>query len=417
MSASRKSDKQRMKIALTNANIWESSQQPTYQGAVVVSDGRIASTHRQGDPLPEVDRTIDAEGGTVMPGLIDGHDHQTYHNTFGPLPMQWRLSRDEQVIRSVIAACDTLRHGITSIREMGAVGATNLSLQRAQQQGVIVGPRIFSCGMPLSITGGHAYEICIEVDGIDAVRAVARQQLKDGADFVKVMASNEQPMPHQQQQTVPQFSLDELRAAADEAHDAGVRLCAHVCGTKALERCLDAGVDSIEHGIYLNRELAQRMKEQGTFYTPTLGIYRANTYPHWMRGGAKAAFCRQLVEDHRASFVHALDVGLRWTIGTDAIVPLVDEMQFLVDEGLSLETVLEAVTITNSQLIERDDELGAVKPGKLADLIVVEGDPLRDLGALKNIRLIMQEGLVFLPDQLLPMLPSETPLAAEDNLR
>jgi len=406
-----------MKIALTNATVWESVRQSTYQGAVVVSDGRIVSTHRQGEPLPDVNRTIDVEGGTLMSGLIDCHDHQTYHNTFGPLPMQWRLPRDQQVIRSVIAACDTLRHGITSIREMGAVGATNLAIKSAQRQGVIVGPRVFSCGMPLSITGGHAFEICMEVDGIDGVRAAARQQLKDGADFVKVMASNEQPMPFQQQQTVPQFSLDELRAAADEAHDAGVRLCAHVCGSKAIERCLDAGVDSIEHGIYLNRDLAQRMKEQETFFTPTLGIYRANTYPHWMRGGAKAAFCRQLVEDHRSSMVHALDVGLRWTIGTDAIVPLVDEMQFLVDAGLSLTTVLEAVTETNAQLIEQHDQLGTLKPGMRADLIVIEGDPLKGLSALKQIRLILQDGVVYLPEQLLPMLPSTTPPEADDNLR
>jgi imidazolonepropionase-like amidohydrolase len=310
-----------------------------------------------------------------------------------------------------------LRHGITSIREMGAVGGTNHSLHSAQREGLIVGPRLFSCGMALAITGGHAYEISIEVDGIDAVRTAARAQLKDGADFIKVMASNEPPMPNQQEQTVPQFSLDELRVAADEAHDAGVHLCAHVCGSKAIERCLDAGVDSIEHGVYLNRDLAQRMKEQGTFYTPTLGIYRANTYPHWLRGGAKAAFCRQVVEDHRASFVHALDAGLRWTVGTDAIVPLVDEMQFLVDEGLSLETVLEAVIVTNAQLIERESELGAVKPGRTADLIVVDGDPLTDLSALKRIRLIMQEGVVFLPDQLLPMLPSETAPPPADNLR
>ena len=284
-----------------------------------------------------MDRTIDVEGGTVMPGLIDCHDHQTYHNTFGPLPTQWRLPRDQQIIRSVIAACDALRHGITSIREMGAPGATNLSIKRAQQAGTLVGPRVFTCGMPLSITGGHAYEICVEVDGMDAVRAAAREQLKNGADFVKVMASNEQPMPGQHQQTVPQFSLDELRAAADEAHDPGVRLCAHVCGTEAIERCLDAGVDSIEHGIYLNRDLAQRMKEQGTFFTPTLGIYRANTIPHWLRGHAKAVFCRRLVEDHRASFVHALQAELRWTVGTDAVVPMLDEMLFLVDDGLSRE--------------------------------------------------------------------------------
>ena len=406
-----------MKTTLTNAKIWDGTGQSTFAGTIVIADDRIESVLPEADPLPVVDHTIDVAGQTVLPGLIDCHDHQTYHNTFGPLPMQWRLPRDQQVIRSVVAACDALRHGITSIREMGAVGATNLSMKHAQERGVIVGPRMVTCGMPLAITGGHAYEICVEVDGIDGVRAAARQQLKDGADFVKLMASNEQPLPRQQQQTVPQFTLDELRAAADEAHDAGVKVCVHVCGTEAIGRCLDAGVDSIEHGIYLNRDLAQRMKEQGTFYTPTLGIYRANADPHWMRGAGKQAFCRRLVEDHRSSFVHALEVGLRWSVGTDAIVPLVDEMQFLVDEGLNREVVLTAATRTNAELLEREHELGTLEPGKLADLIVVDGDPLQDFAALKRVSKIMQGGVIFQPESLLPMLPAAEPSAAEDNLR
>ena len=163
-----------MRIALTNANIWNGTGRATYSGGVVVADDRIESVLSEDDSLPAVDRTIDVEGHTILPGMIDCHDHQTYHNTFGTLPAQWRLPRDQQVIRSVVAACDALRHGITAIREMGAVGATNLSMKHAQERGVIVGPRMVTCGMPLAVTGGHAYEICVEVDGMDGVRASTR---------------------------------------------------------------------------------------------------------------------------------------------------------------------------------------------------------------------------------------------------
>lgn len=406
-----------MKLLITAATILDGTGAAPRRGRVLVSDGRIASVQDEAGAPPQAERTIDAAGATLLPGLIDGHDHQTYHNTFGPLPRQWRLPRDQLVIRSCVAACDALRHGVTAIREMGAPGATNLSMKRAVEAGDMVGPRMRTCAMPLAITGGHAYEICVEVDGVSAVRAAARQQLKRGADFVKVMASNEQPMPAGRQQTVPQFTLDELRAAADEAHEAGALISAHVCGTTAIERCLDAGIDTIEHGIYLNREQAERMREQGVYYTPTLGIYRANTDPHWLRGGAKAAFCRQLVEAHRASFERLRDLDLNWTIGTDAIVPMATEMKHLVDAGLDPMTVLCAATRTNARLIGCADTLGTIETGKEADLLLINGDPLADMHALLDVRLVLQRGVLYEPSHLLPMLPAAEPAGAEDNLR
>jgi len=406
-----------MKTLIANATIIDCTGNEPWPGHVLIDGDRISAMHTTDDPLPAADRTIDADGATLLPGLIDCHDHQTYHNTFGPLPMQWRLPRDELIMLSMVAGCDAMRHGVTTIREMGAPGGTNLSMKRAQAAGTIVGPDIVTCGLALSITGGHAYEICVEVDGVDAVRHEARRQLKNGADFVKVMASNEQPMPDREEQTVPQFTFDELRAAADEAHEAGVKISAHVCGSKAIERCLDAGIDSIEHGVYLNRDLAQRMKEQGVYYTPTLGIYRANCDPHWLRGNAKGAFCEIIVEAHKASFVHAREAGLKWTIGTDAIVPMADEMDHLIEAGLDPMTVLCAATRTNAELVERLDEIGTIEAGKRADMMLVDGHPLANIQTLKNVKTVIQAGVVYGPDQLLPMLPASEAPPPPDNLR
>ena len=406
-----------VRVAIVNAMIIDGTGSSVTQGSLVLDGDRIESVLRPEAPLPEVDSQIDVDGATVLPGLIDVHEHQTYHNTFGPLPDQWRLPRDQLMIRSCVAACDALRHGVTYVREMGAPGATNLSMKRAIDRGEMVGPRMVTCGTPLATTGGHAYEICVEVDGPDEVRAAVRQQLKNGADFIKLMASEELPRPSGEEQSVTQFTPAELEAAVDEAHEAGVKVTAHVCGTRAIERCLDAGVDSINHGIYLNNELAQRMKEQGVYYTPTLGIYRTNTDPHWQRGGAKAEFCRLLVEEHRRSFEQALEVGLRWTVGTDAIVPIATEMQHMVDAGLDPMVVLRAATQTNADLIGVGTEVGSLEAGKLADIVMVDGDPVGDLADLSRVKMVWQGGRLFRPDELLPMLPLTKPIPPEDNLR
>jgi len=158
-----------MKIAITNGTIIDGTGALPRGGAVLIHGDRIREILPKDAPLPSVDETIDAAGATVMSGLIDAHDHQTYHNTFGVLQWQWTLPRDQLIIRSCIAALDALRHGVTTIREMGAAGATNFSIKSAIEQGTQVGPRVFTCGMPLTITGGYAYWICTEADGPDGV--------------------------------------------------------------------------------------------------------------------------------------------------------------------------------------------------------------------------------------------------------
>jgi imidazolonepropionase-like amidohydrolase len=314
-----------------------------------------------------------------------------------------------------VAACDALRHGVTTIREMGAPGATNLSIRSAILRGDLVGPRVVTCGMPLTVTGGYAYWICTEADGPDQVRATVRKQLKDGADFIKIMASNEKPSPGRKEQSLPQFTPDELKAAVEEAHQAGVKVAAHACSTKAIEQCLEAGVDTIEHGVYLNRDLAQRMKEQNVYYTPTLGIYKFDTDLFWRRGRAKAAFCEILTKAHRENFQAISDLGLKWTVGTDAIVPIATEMKELVDAGLDPMTIICSATRTNAQSIGRERDLGTLEAGKLADIVIIDGNPLTHMADLANIRMIIQGGVVYRPDELLPMLPSMRPPPSEED--
>ena len=395
-----------MRVAIANGTIIDGTGAPPRSGSVVVTNDRISSIHSMNDLLPEVDKTIDVKGKTILPGLIDAHDHQTYHNTLGLLKWQWTLPRDQLIIRSCIAAIDALRHGVTTIREMGAAGATSFAIKSALAGGDLIGPRVFTCGMPLTITGGYAHDICIETDGADGVRTAVRQMLKSGADFIKIMASNEKPLPGAAEQSRPQFTSDELKAGVDEAHAAGVRVAVHACGSKAIERCLDAGVDTIEHGVYLNRELAQRMKEQGTYYCPTLGIYEFDTDLFWRRGIAKAEFCKILTKAHRTNFDAIQEVGLKWIVGTDAIVPMATEMQRLLQAGLDPMTVIVSATRTNAEMLGWQGNLGTLEAGKLADIIIVDGDPLKDMSCLAKVKTVIQGGRVYDPGQLLPMLPS-----------
>ena len=398
-----------MKLAIINGTILDGTGAPPGPGTVIVTDDRISAILPGDGALPSVDQTIDAAGGTILPGLIDAHDHQTYHNTFGLLQWQWTLPRDQLIIRSCIAAFDALRHGVTTIREMGAAGATNFSMKKAIADGDLIGPRMVTCGMPITITGGYAYWICTEADGPEGVRTAVRQQLKNGADFIKLMASNEKPRAGHEEQSIAQFTVDELRAGVDEAHAAGVKVAVHACSSKAIERCLDAGVDTIEHGVYLNRELAQRMKEQGTYYSPTLGIYEFDTDLFWRRGKAKAEFCKLLTRAHRKNFETFFDLELKWTVGTDAIVPMATEMQKLVDAGLDPMTVILSATRTNAELIGRLDDLGTLEVGKLADILIVDGNPLKKMSDMANVKVVIQGGKVFNPEHLLPMLPSLQP--------
>jgi imidazolonepropionase-like amidohydrolase len=155
------------------------------------------------------------------------------------------------------------------------------------------------------------------------------------------------------------------------------------------------------------------MKEQGTYYSPTLGIYEFDTDLYWRRGKAKAEFCKVLTTAHRKHFEKIHDIGLKWTVGTDAIVPIATEMQKLVDAGLDPMTVIVSATKTNAELMGRLEDLGTLETGKLADILVVDGNPLKKMNHMANVKVIIQGGKIYYPDQLLPLLPSMAPSSEE----
>jgi imidazolonepropionase-like amidohydrolase len=378
---------------------------PRDHAAVLVRDGRIESVGAAGADPPADAATIDVEGRTLMPGLVDAHAHVR-----AKLPAP--EAGAEPVLRGtaahVVAAhlVEALRRGVTTVRDVGSEGSVVVEARQAMRLGAFRGPRLLTCGRIISATspGGRFFEgMYREADGADDVRRAVREQLRAGADFIKVMTTGarsvelEDPDPAQMTRT-------EVATAVEEAHRLGYRVAAHAEGLAGTEIAIEEGVDTIEHGMYLNQrpDLLERMAETGQVLVPTLSCFYGVAGID-ARPGA-AAWSPLLVELARHNLEHAdrtltaaRSAGVRIALGHDWS-PFYDsagEYERLVHHGLPAMEALVAGTATGAAALGLGDELGTVQPGRIADLVVVDGDPLADPGVLRRrerIWLVIQLG-------------------------
>ncbi len=356
------------------------------------------------------EQIIDLSGMTVLPGLVDAHDHQQMMRCHGAINELWNLDPTYLLIRSVGAALRNLREGVTTAREMGAIAGTNLLMKLATERGLVLGPRLVTCGQPIAMTGGHAYQLCVEADGVNEVRKAARQQLKAGADFIKLMTSKESGKAIQARKaqgkplSIPEYSEAEIRAAVEEAHNAGKKALAHSCGDVSIRRCINAGIDCIEHANYLDKENAALMAERGIFLVPTIAVHKESQNTIWERGELKAEDMKYLFEAQQISFKNALEAGVPLAVGTDALGDMALEMQLMIEGGLAPMDAIVAATRDGAQLLDLEDEVGTVEPGKLADIVVIRGNPLEDMMLLREVEIVIKQGDILRPDTL-PNLP------------
>lgn len=247
---------------------------------MLVEDGRIREV---GLSVRSEDFTeIEIAGMTVLPGLINMHEHLTLRHTWGPNWRQTQLEDPFLVIRGVRAALAVLKHGITTIRDLAAPHGLNIHLKRAIAVDMFPGPRVLAAGAPISITGGHAWPISTEGDGPEGMRLAVRRTIKAGADWIKLIASNDPVSEeHDGQLSHPELSPEELAAAVQAGHLWGRKVTAHAMGRQAIGWAIDAGVDSIEHGIYLDGALAVRMVKARIALIPTLSGYYQGTRSIW----------------------------------------------------------------------------------------------------------------------------------------
>ncbi len=381
---------------LRNGRVFDGTGTPAYDGDVLVVDGKVAG----GDPPPG-GVEIDVAGKFVMPGLIDAHSHLS----MGAVPTAGGAERLRPGVMGHFIAAElrrALRMGITTIREVGAYGDVVLEIRQAIRYGAFRGPRLLSCGRIVSATSpGGAYftDMYREADGPDEMRKAAREQIRRGADFVKIMSTGarsvelENPEPSQ-------VTAEEMAAIADETHRLGYRLAAHCEGLGGTELAVRHGADTIEHGFHLHRrpDLLEELAARGGVLVPTLTFLhdiadtRADQWsPHLVERGA-----HNLAEAYK-TVEAALAAGVPMAMGFDSNPEhlAAAELGRMVDAGLTAHQALTAATGTGAKALAIDDVVGTIEPGKLADLVVVDGDPGDDVGILTDpdrIHLVLQSG-------------------------
>lgn len=363
-----------------------------FTGYLFIKEDRITALGKGNPPAERADiEHIDLRGQTLMPGFIDCHVHLRTDGVADPRAQAASDTDALAVLRSARNALRTLQAGITTIRDCGSRNGIDFALREAAKQGICVTPRLVLSGMVICMTGGHGWQLGIEADGVDDVRQAARSQIKAGADNVKMIASGGILTPGTEIGS-PQFTIEELRAGVEEAHAAGKTCCAHAHGATAVKNATVAGFDSVEHGYFIDDEGIALMLEHGTFLVGTSAAVR-NVVRHGVAAGIRRDAVRKAesaIDRHIEGFKKAHKAGVRLAMGTDSGVPFtshgknLDELAYFVEMGLSPADAIRVATIESAKLLRMDDRIGSLEAGKLADLVVVDGDPLEDINILRQ---------------------------------
>ena len=391
------------------------SARPLRDPEIVIRGNRIVDVYVAGThPPPSGAQVIDLGAATVLPGLIDCHTHiflQGEVPAAGGYDVQLlKFPASYRVARAIVAARRALEQGFTTIRDVETEGAGygDVGIKQAINEGYIPGPRMFVSTRSISTTGGYvlegyAPELVMPkgaqlIDGPVEARKAAREQLEHGADWIKVYMTHRSWLDEQGALvSQPTLTVEELRAIVDEAHGWRRRVACHAYNGPGLQRALDGGCDSIEHGLELSDAQIAQMIKQGTWYVPTLAVYYYDHDPADTPTGMRD---RKRVAVHGVSFQKALRAGVRIAFGTDVggfvwSDPIAQEFAREVEFGMTPMQAIQSATSRAAELLGKRAELGVVAPGAYADLIAVASDPLEDVNVLKNVGFVMKDGVVF----------------------
>lgn len=364
---------------------------------IVVENRRIRALEKTANLADERGNsdTIDVHGAHLVPGLIDCHFHlisrTDYDATIDLIT--------ESVVEGVLSAHRTLEAGVTTVRDPGCKHRGIYTLRRLIREDKIKGPRAFVAGPNPAGTGAPADWRNVFVDGPQEMRRAVREEIRAGADFIKIILSR--TLPEKDFKFVARYLTDEeIEVAVSEAHLLGVRTSSHCEGIEAARAAVRAGMDCLEHALSIDDELARRMADQGTGYVPTMWVFLASTS---LESGDldpdQVELYRNTVEaEHQRSLERAMSAGIVIGAGTDSLdcVPpqdlMVRELEALVAGGMSKGDALQAGTINGARIIGQEDRFGSLEPGRFADIVAVDGNPLDDLRALARPLLVLKEG-------------------------
>lgn len=379
------------------------------EGQRIKAVGPLAEIQKTAPPAAQV---IDLSRATVLPGLADCHTHILLQGDITAADYDEQLLKESipyRTIRATVAARTGLMNGFTVMRDLETEGAmyADVDVKTAINRGVIPGPRLFVSTRAFSATGmypllGYSWELKMPegvqiVDGADNIRRAVREQVKYGADWIKFYADRRYYLKDGRLHSWVNFTDEEMKAMVDEAHRLGRRVAAHAMGWDGIDASLKAGVDSIEHGYGLDEGLMDRMVRQGTYWCPTIyvGVYVAEG-----RAAAGAPIWLTMRDLEAKAFGVAVRKGVKIAYGTDVggyawTDNQAKEFAYMVRYGMTPMQAIQSATITAADLLERSNDLGAIEPGKFADIVAVSGDPLRDITELERVRFVMKGGEVY----------------------
>ena len=383
---------------------------------IVVEDNKIKAVKKGFAEAQEGDTVIDLKTSTVMPGLMDMHVHLSSQHG-GPQTYLERFSLNEAdyALRAANYAKITLDSGFTTVRNLGDGYNETVALRNAISKGYATGPRIYTVAKSIATTGGHAdpsnglsHLLRPDVgpkqgvvNGEAEAREAVRTRYQDGADLIKITATGGVLSVAKSGQN-PQFMTDELEAIVETAKDYGMTVAVHAHGKEGMKRAIEAGVDSIEHGTYMDDEIRTLMKKHGTYYVPTIlaGKFVADKakidgfFPELVR--PKAAAIGPLIQN---TFEQAHKAGVKIAFGTDSGVSAhgdnAQEFSLMVEAGMKPADALLSATVNSASLLGISDILGTLEEGKLADIVAVQGNPLDDISLMESVSFVMKDGVVY----------------------